>query len=91
MKVRAHVTIRGRVQGVYYRSSMKDEAQALGICGWVKNKPDGSVEGILEGRREDVEKLIEWCRQGPPMAEVSTVTTEWKDFTGKFSGFKIAF
>ncbi len=91
MKVRAHVIISGRVQGVYYRSSMKDEALALGVCGWVKNRPDGSVEGVLEGGREQVEKLIEWCRQGPPMAEVTDVVADWSDFTGEFTGFKIAF
>lgn len=91
MKARARVIISGRVQGVYYRSCMKDEARNLGLCGWVKNRRDGSVEGVLEGNREDIERLIEWCGKGPPLAEVSGVAVEWEDFAGEFSGFRIVF
>lgn len=88
-KVRAHLIISGRVQGVYFRAETCDQAAALGLTGWVRNKPDRTVEVVVEGSRENVEKLIGWCRQGPPMAEVSSVTVTWKDYTGEFEKFKI--
>ncbi|MFA4885725.1 MAG: acylphosphatase [Desulfotomaculaceae bacterium] len=89
--VRAHVIISGMVQGVYFRAETRDQALALGVTGWVKNKPDGIVEGLFEGEREDVEKLISWCRQGPPEAEVSDVTVSWESYRGEFPKFKITF
>lgn len=90
-KVRAHVIISGRVQGVYFRAETRDQAMLLGVTGWVKNRPDGSVEGLFEGEQEDVEKLISWCRQGPPGAEVSGVKLEWESYKGEFTKFKITF
>lgn len=90
-KVRAHLVITGRVQGVYYRAETRDQAAALGLTGWVKNKPDRSVEVVVEGGREDVEKLIGWCRQGPPGAEVTGVGVSWENYTGEFAKFKIIF
>lgn len=90
-KVRAHLIVTGRVQGVYYRAETRDQAEALGLTGWVKNRPDRSVEVVVEGRREDVEKLIGWCRQGPPVAEVTGVSVSWENYTGEFTKFKITF
>ncbi len=88
-KVRAELKIQGRVQGVFYRQSMKDTAVRLGITGWTKNCPDGSVEAVFEGEREAVETGIEWCRQGPPAAHVIEVMVDWQDFQDEFSGFGI--
>jgi acylphosphatase len=88
-KVRAHLIISGRVQGVYFRAETRDQAEALGLTGWVRNKPDRSVEVVVEGSREDIEKLISWCRQGPPAAEVSGVSVAWENYTGEFVKFKI--
>lgn len=88
-KVRAHLIVSGRVQGVYFRAETSDQAAALGLTGWVKNRPDRSVEVVVEGSREDVEKLISWCRQGPPVAEVSGVDVAWENYTGEFTKFKI--
>lgn len=90
-KVRAHLIVTGRVQGVYYRAETRDQATALGLTGWVKNRPDRSVEVVVEGGREDVEKLIDWCRQGPPVAEVTGVSVLWENYTGEFTKFKITF
>jgi len=90
-KVRAHLIISGRVQGVYYRVETRDRAAALGLTGWVRNMPDRSVEVVVEGSRDDVEKLIGWCRQGPPMAEVTDVSVTWENYTGEFNKFNIIF
>lgn len=90
-KVRAHLVVSGRVQGVYFRAETREQAAALCLTGWVKNKPDRSVEVVAEGSRDDVEKLIEWCRQGPPGAEVTGMSVAWENYTGEFTKFKITF
>ena len=72
IRVRAVVT--GRVQGVFYRDSCWREATRLGVKGSVQNRPDGSVEVVAEGRRERVEALLTWCRQGPPRASVTGIS-----------------
>jgi acylphosphatase len=86
---RAHLKIRGRVQGVYYRASMVREAQNLGLTGWVMNCADGSVEAVAEGTRSAIESLIDWCRQGPPGARVDRVELSWQTFERGFFGFII--
>jgi len=65
--------IRGRVQGVWFRESMRREAERLGVTGWVRNTPDGAVEAVVQGPAEAVDALIEWARSGPPMARVDGV------------------
>jgi len=74
---RVHLIIRGRVQGVYYRASMLQEAQKLGLKGWVRNCADGSVEAVAQGPRDQLEKLFAWCRKGPPGAQVSRIDAQW--------------
>jgi acylphosphatase len=88
-KVRAHLVVSGRVQGVFFRAETHDQAVALGLTGWVKNSPDGDVEAVAEGSRDQIEKLIAWCRLGPPHAEVSNVSVTWDEYTGEFDRFKI--
>ncbi len=88
-KVRAVLTIAGRVQGVFYRQSTKNTADQLGLTGWVKNCREGSVEAIFEGDQEIVEAAIEWCWQGPPSAQVVDITIKWHDFQDEFSDFKV--
>ena len=61
---RAHVIVRGRVQGVGYRWEARSRAASLGVSGWVKNRPDGNVEAVFEGAAERVELLLRWCRRG---------------------------
>jgi acylphosphatase len=88
-RVRVHLKIEGRVQGVYFRASTVAQAQRLGATGWVRNCSDGSVEVLAEGARERIEKLIEWCRHGPEGAHVSRVQAEWEKPQNDFAGFGI--
>jgi acylphosphatase len=87
--VRAHLTVRGRVQGVYFRASTVQEAQNLCLTGWVRNCPDGSVEAVAEGDRRKVEDLIAWCRRGPQGARVQSVDVNWLAFSGEYQDFRI--
>jgi acylphosphatase len=89
MKVRAHVIIRGGVQGVFFRSETKDEAEKLGVSGWVRNLSDGKVEAVFEGEQENVQELIEFCKQGPPGARVTGIDVTWENYTGEFRDFEI--
>jgi acylphosphatase len=81
-----HLLIQGRVQGVWYRESMRREAERLGVAGWVRNAPDGSVEAVVQGSDEAVDALIAWAHDGPPMAQVERITQT--DTQGQFSGFE---
>jgi len=81
-KVAAKVSISGRVQGVWYRASTRDMARQIGLCGWVRNMPDGRVEAWFEGEREQVERMLAWCWKGPPLAAVDDVDTTWQDAQG---------
>lgn len=84
-RTRAHVFVSGRVQGVYYRATTREEAEKRDIDGWVRNLDDGRVEAVFEGPSQTVESMVEWCRTGSPRADVSDVTvehTEPEDETG---------
>jgi len=91
LKVRAHVYVSGRVQGVFFRSETQDEALRHGLTGWVRNLPDGRLEAVFEGEKDKVDRLIEFCRRGPPSARVSKVDVQWENYTGEFQGFKIRY
>ncbi len=82
MLMSVHLIVRGRVQGVWYRAGTREEALKLGLCGWAKNCPDGTVEIHAEGEKESLEMLIKWCRIGPPAAEVSSLDIEWVEPQG---------
>ncbi len=79
----------GRVQGVSYRASTADEAQRLGLAGWVRNRADGSVEIEAEGIPERVGELLTWCEHGPPAARVSRVAVEELPPSNDEDGFAI--
>jgi acylphosphatase len=83
------VTVRGLVQGVSFRYHTRQRALQLTIAGWVRNLPNGDVQGCFEGDEEDVQALIDWCREGPSLAEVENVIVEKKDFSGEFRGFHV--
>ncbi len=91
LRVRAHVYVNGRVQGVFFRTETQDEALRHGLTGWVRNLPDARVEAVFEGEKDKVERLIEFCRTGPPGARVTKVEVEWQSFTGEFHGFRIRY
>jgi acylphosphatase len=86
---RLHVRVRGRVQGVYYRASTQETAVRLGLCGWVRNCPDGSVELVAEGSPEQLEQLLEWCRRGPPAARVDACESSVEPASGEFREFHV--
>jgi acylphosphatase len=71
--VRRRVVVTGRVQGVWFRESCRQEAEALGVTGWVRNLPDGTVEGGFEGASAAVDRLVAWCHEGPSRARVDRV------------------
>ena len=70
-----HIVVRGRVQGVGYRYSARARASELGLAGWVRNCPDGTVEIHAEGDRENLQTFVEWCEKGPPAGEVTGLDT----------------
>lgn len=89
MKARAHMIIEGIVQGVFFRKYMKENADRLNLKGWVKNNPDGTVEAIVEGEKEDIKELIKWALTGPPLASVKRICVEWMEYKDEFKSFQI--
>jgi len=88
---RVRILVQGRVQGVYYRASARDQARRFDLSGWARNCPDGSVEVVAEGERLQLEQLIAWCRKGPPAAVVTHVDVKWQEATGEFAGFAVKY
>ncbi len=78
-RARAHVTIRGRVQGVGFRYAAAAEARAAGVAGWVRNLDSGEVEAVFEGTQPRVDAMVRWCREGPPGAWVQDVRVTWDE------------
>jgi acylphosphatase len=87
-RVRSHIWVAGRVQGVFFRQETARNARSRGVAGWVRNLPDGRVEAVLEGPPEDVAAVVEWAGAGPPMARVAHVEVEEETPEGE-SGFRI--
>lgn len=90
-KMRAHLFIKGRVQGVFFRACTQEEAQRLKLTGWVKNLYDGRVEAIFEGEKKDVHSMIKWCHSGPPHAVITDVSVEIEECKGEYSDFSVKF
>ena len=80
-----HLIVRGRVQGVFYRATTEKTAQGLGLTGWVRNCPDGSVEIHAEGEKASLEELIAWCWKGPALASVLEIESNWVAVEGHTS------
>ena len=78
-EIRKQLRIHGRVQGVFYRGWSAETARSLGLNGWVRNRRDGTVEMLVEGQEEEVARMIERCRQGPPAARVDRIDVEEAD------------
>ncbi|MFB6203914.1 MAG: acylphosphatase [Candidatus Nanohaloarchaea archaeon] len=85
---RAHVWISGKVQGVTFRASTRRKARELEVYGWVRNLEDGRVEAVFEGEEEDVEKMIEFCHEGPRLADVEDVEVQREEPEG-LPGFRV--
>jgi acylphosphatase len=88
-KLRAHLIIEGQVQGVLFRHHTQRKALQLGLTGWVKNLPDGSVEAVFEGDKTRVERMVQWCHRGPSEAHVTHVSVTWQDPQETFDRFTI--
>lgn|SRR5574341_244427 len=88
---RLHAIIRGQVQGVNFRAYTRREAISLGLTGWVRNRADYSVETAAEGPQEALEQFLAFLHQGPPLAVVASVDSQWLNAIGEFSDFTIAF
>lgn len=87
--IKIQIFVTGKVQGVGYRLYIATKAQNLGITGWIKNNSDGSVEGVFEGEEDLLKKIIEWCKEGPPFAQVDNVEVYSYSYNGTFKDFKI--
>jgi acylphosphatase len=87
-RVRRRVRVQGRVQGVFFRAEARARAGSLGVSGWVRNAPDGSVEAAFEGDADRVDSMVEWCRRGPAGAVVEELDVVSEEPTGE-SGFRV--
>jgi len=76
MNKSVHVVISGRVQGVWFRASTKEQAERLGLIGWVRNTENGDVEAVFQGSDKLVEEILNWCKTGPPLAKVNNIKVE---------------
>lgn len=91
MKKRAHVYVSGRVQGVFFRATTREEAEKRGVTGWVKNLSDGRVEAVFEGEKDKVQEMIDFCHRGSGPAQVEDVEVEWNEYQDEFSDFEVRF
>lgn len=88
-KAQLILKIHGRVQGVFFRAETARKARSLGLVGWVRNAPDGTVEVVAEGEKEALERLYRWCQKGSSFAQVERVEIKWEPYRGEFRGFSI--
>lgn len=88
---RMHLVISGYVQGVFFRMHTQQTATSMGLVGWVRNTANGSVEVVAEGEPEKLQKLLAWCRRGPPSAHVTDVAEEWESASDEFTDFSIRY
>ncbi|QZA88586.1 acylphosphatase [Salinarchaeum sp. IM2453] len=89
-RVRAHVFVSGKVQGVYFRATTRDTAQNQSVDGWVKNLDDGRVEAVFEGSSDDVDTMIDFCHEGSQAARVDDVSVTYEEPEG-LDGFEIRY
>jgi acylphosphatase len=87
--VQAHVIVRGHVQGVYFRGSLKQQADTHGVVGWVRNREDGAVEALLQGGRDAVSTVAGWMRAGPTGAHVESTDVAWSDVDQPLHRFQV--
>ena len=85
----AHITVYGRVQGVWFRAGTKEKAEELGLTGWVKYRPDGNVEIHAQGEKAQLENFISWCHQGTPAAKVTSLDIDRSKAKQEFTSFDI--
>jgi len=86
--IRRRVVVHGHVQGVFFRETARRRAQSAGVAGWIANRPDGAVEAVFEGERDAVERLVDFCREGPRGARIDWVDVVVEELEG-LSGFVV--
>ncbi len=86
-----HAVIHGHVQGVSFRYYTVEAAQRRHVTGWVRNRPDGTVEVTAEGPRQQLDQFLTFLRQGPPGARVTQVDVQWRHATGQFKEFRVTY
>ncbi len=86
---RLEANVKGRVQGVFFRATTQQQARQLGLAGWVRNEPDGSVRAVAEGNEAALQQFLRFLQSGPPGASVTHVASEWAEATGEFSDFQV--
>jgi acylphosphatase len=84
-----HLIIKGKVQGVFYRASAKEEAEKLGIKGWIRNTLEGNVEAMVNGNQDTINQYVDWCWKGPSRAKVESVEVRNIAEDQHFDGFTI--
>ena len=90
-KKAVHAYISGRVQGVFYRASTYEKARELGLQGWVRNLPDGRVELFCQGPEDQVDRLLEWCKVGPPAARVDNIDATTHSPIDEYTSFEVRY
>ena len=85
--IRAHVRVKGQVQGVYYRAHACQKAFRTGVTGWIRNLTDGTVEAVLEGNEPAVKGFLDWFHRGSPRSVVEQVDVTWEPYVGEFNRF----
>ncbi|MBN1546506.1 MAG: acylphosphatase [Syntrophaceae bacterium] len=90
-EIRVRVVISGLVQGVFFRHYTRKNAVGFGLTGWVKNRPDGRVEAVFEGKESQVAMMLDWCHIGPPSARIADVAVFREEATGEFADFQILY
>jgi len=90
-KIRVHLFVSGRVQGVFFRENTKKRAEKLGVFGWIKNLKDGRLGAVLEGDKANVAALVKWINRGPFWAKVERVETAWENYQAEFNSFEIKY
>ena len=88
MNKRVRIIASGKVQGVFFRATTAEKARLLLLTGWIKNNKDGSIEGVFEGPEEAIKEIIEWCEEGPELAEVKDIKVKYEKYTGEFDRFE---
>lgn len=91
MKSALRVLISGKVQGVFFRATTRDMAASLSLNGYVRNTENGKVEAVFQGKKEDVLRMLEFCRRGPPGSLVKEVISDWIDTEEELAGFEIRY
>ncbi|OPY78406.1 MAG: Acylphosphatase [Syntrophorhabdus sp. PtaU1.Bin153] len=91
MMIRAHILVSGVVQGVFFRHNTMKKANEFNVKGWVRNLQDGRVEIVCEGKKDEVQKLVDWSKKGPAGAYVNNIHVTWEDYIGEFDTFRVTY